>query len=216
MQALWDTIRDWQTLIAGTMAVLAAAWTIREIRRQVQLQAKAIKMQQAQHDEMQRRREVRAQVDLPDAVVEVMHFAEDCFRVIFSTDDDIPEAPAQAMDTIKRATEFAHPDRVQSFRDLVNLYQIQNSRMQAVDGNTGGRLYELDLLVGCLELRTLAERLLEYGLGGEGEWQHPACSYDEIYSALRQTVGLRHFVTNEATYEELIEHIKTRHHDADG
>lgn len=201
----------WQTLIAAMLALGAAIWTIGVIKQQVKQQQKALDLQHDELNDLRLRKEVRAQAGLPDALVEIMDYSRDCLAELRSDEETVlPARPQAAMSVLKEAIEFAAKDQLPLFRDIINFFQVQNSRMSDYPARDDEQ-YSLQVQIDCVYLFSMAGNLLDYGRGGDAALPNTKFSNDDMRSGLRQMVGLRQFVGNQAQYNDLLGHIDLRH-----
>ncbi|MBL6948735.1 MAG: hypothetical protein ISR51_08665 [Rhodospirillales bacterium] len=124
-------IHDWQTLIAGLLALVAAIFTVLMIRRQINLQKSQIEEDRKRFSDNQRRKGLVARVHMPDALSELCTYSEGCLNFLRDPEnvENLPTAPDGAINTIKTAIEFVDPKPAEGLFDLVKHYQIHNARL---------------------------------------------------------------------------------------
>lgn len=137
---VYHTIWDWQTLIAGILALLGAAWTVVSIRAQIQ---------QVNNIESDRRlrQERAARIALPLALSKIATYATDCIKALSShitsspggidtsVSIDIPAIPRDILEPLQACAQFGDAEIARRVNRLVELLQVQHSRMESWFGN---------------------------------------------------------------------------------
>jgi hypothetical protein len=100
---------DWQTLISGGLAILAALATVIYLRRQIAIQQEPVDLQRAQYQQENRRKVKVALIGVPHALVEIHSYVFGCFDAWKAENpDDRPAPPTDAVMLIMDAA--AHVD----------------------------------------------------------------------------------------------------------
>lgn len=199
--------RDWQTLIAGLVALFAAYITVREIRRQIKLQERQIANDEARYNDEQRRKLQRARALLPDALSGFANYCDGCVRYLAGDQNDLPADPEPALDAIKRAIEFVEPDVADKLTEIVNSYQIQHSRLHHY-GSKSGEAERRDRIYDAVRLRYLSGRMFYYARNQAEDEQSPR---DGMLNALRVSVGISEYFSHEAKWAPIVSLIDERH-----
>ncbi len=88
---------DWQTLISGGLAVLAAIATVIYLRRQIRIQQVQADLQRDQYEQENRQRVKAALIRVPHALVEIHDYLVGCYEAWkVKKPDDRPKPPVQS------------------------------------------------------------------------------------------------------------------------
>lgn len=178
----WGWFYDYQTLIAGLVALAGAWWGVRALNMQ---------MRQAEITENQRleRRRTAARVTLSFALSAISEYAEVCVNqleyLIGKCDEDgglpaevevpsLPPVPIDALAALRDMTEAAHSDERSALAELLAKVQIQHSRIGSLIGDrrrTGRIVVERNLqdyLLDSAELYARASSLFGFARGTAG------------------------------------------------
>jgi hypothetical protein len=127
-------IYNFQTLIAGALALGGAVVTICGIWHQV-------RQSQRQEDERRRRQNLAARAMMPVALMEIHRYARECVSVLVPVLPDgpeqriaaqigeIPPIPADALFTLRQSVEFGSNEIAAWLSDLIRSLQIQHARI---------------------------------------------------------------------------------------
>jgi hypothetical protein len=203
---LSEFVKSYQTLIAGTAALIAAWWTISWDRRK--------------EDDRIARENYSARAVLPLALAAVTEYARKCSWLLLpllvqasqspnggvdvAEDLSIPSIPDAAIPTIRDAVRLSDKGRARQIANLLAHLQVQNSRLNSLGG------YERYVvshtiqshILDAAELYAMATRFFDYGRRSEeGDWRSDT-SRDEIERALR---NLYIFADLHPDLEELID-----------
>ena len=128
---------NYQTFVAGVLALGGAAWTVIAIRAQ-------IKQSDRQENERRFRRNLAARAMMPAALAEICRYSEASVRILRSilpspsetlfTGEipEVPQLPAQALFTLKESIEFGNEEVAHNIADLTSFLQVQHSRINDV------------------------------------------------------------------------------------
>ena len=207
---------EWQTLIASAIALTAAWWTIRTIRRQIRLQISQIDDEKRRHVDAQRSKMWAARAELPDALSTLCNYSERCVRHLMGADgfDQMPDTPADAIGIVKSWVEYLDSESAEKLFDLIVHYQIHNSRLSGYR-RTDKPAKNAERMYDTVYLRALVNRLFEYARNEVEVVPNPEVSHDDIMAALRICVGLGEYYSDEAIYASVIEVIDRRHSERD-
>ena len=193
-------VERWQTLIAGIGAVLAAVFTIRELRKQ-------ISVTREQANDQRQRRERAARAVLPLAVSELQQYARACIRGLYdlrpyfqpggSLDQEkadkclsawpCPPLPEDVLSVLKECIQFSDNAPAEAASTLIRRLQVQKSRLTEYSSrirlNRSLTLGTIDLAIGdAAEVFARTGGLLTFSRG------YPVHTFDvgrdKIYQAL--------------------------------
>lgn len=132
-------VKDWQTILAGFLAVLAAKLTVDAIGDQI--------AQTDRHEEDRRQRKNRAaRAELPAALSLLTGYANNCLDLIkfipFDGDERvllpaetsfaIPSIPQEALATLRRCIETSDDTVYDAMATLLEKIQVQQSRLKNI------------------------------------------------------------------------------------
>lgn len=175
--------KDWQTLIAGVLALVGAAWTVRAIRSQI--------AQVEEHARARRKEQERtARAVLPLALSSFTGYALTCMERANSFGPgsqsfEIPPLPAEAVGQLQRCVEFADEREGRQIADLLSWLQVQHVRLDnLVTGSRAQRLHWADnAVIDAAKLHSMTEKLFEYARQG-GSDVTPRLPAAEVREAL--------------------------------
>jgi len=163
---------NWQTLIAGLLALIGAAWTVKQIRTQIE-QANDL-------EENRRLREERAaKAVLPLALSEICQYARDCLHLLaryvpatdavpdVRADVNVPRIPTNVIETLQACARFADEDIVNQIAGLLSKLQVQYARLEGLIARSVGSIMHaregIDAMVDAADVYAKASTLFEYG-----------------------------------------------------
>jgi hypothetical protein len=165
---------NWQTLIAGVLALLGAGWTVRSIRRQIK-----------QTDDLERKRQQRderaAKAALPLALSELAQYCGDCIRLlvkyapgkgtadIVMTDLSAPRVPDGIINALQAITRNEDAGIGDQATAVLSKLQVQSARlrgliMRSVAGGSGRMSISegCDCIFDAADLHAHTTRLFAY------------------------------------------------------
>ena len=167
-------IYNFQTLIAGALALGGAVVTIWGIRHQV-------KQSENQENERRRRQNMAARAMMPVALMEIHRYARECVSVLLPVLPDppeqritahigeIPPIPADALFTLRQSVEFGSNEIATYLSDLIRYIQIQHARITDAKRDLlreGGtivlRANILQYTIDSLDILARADKLYPY------------------------------------------------------
>lgn len=141
---LLEVAYNWQTLIAGLLAVGAALYASCHVKKQIAIQEaalnkqkKAIKLQQEEIDahkakdlrESDKRRKA-AIIGIPEASAEIARYVKKSFKCWVKKDiEQRPDQPKEAIRVLMEAASEVDDENFESFRQLLIQLQIFESRL---------------------------------------------------------------------------------------
>lgn len=153
---------DWQTLISGGLAILAALATVIYLRRQIALQQEQVDLQRDQYRQENRQKVKTALIRVPHALVEIHSYLVGCFGAWKAENpDDRPAPPTDALTIIMDAAAYVDDESFDSFRHLVIASQTFETRI-ASPGRQRAHNTLSTMIVDLAELSYLANRLFRF------------------------------------------------------
>jgi hypothetical protein len=163
---------NYQTLIAGFVALGGAALTVLAINKQ-------IKSSQDQEDERRRRRNLAARAMMPAALSEICNYSERCMKILLpllpaagehrvtGRIQSVPPVPTEALYTLRHSIEFGDDQVAEVIADLIRKIQIQHTRLVSTENRLSSaqsvlRSNVLDYIVDALEVFARASKLFPY------------------------------------------------------
>jgi hypothetical protein len=198
---------DWQTLITGVLAVGFAAWTIYQVRQQIDLQRQQIAKDEKKLTEEKAAKALVAKAHMPDALSALSRYAADCLMFVHQNvrDGQPPVAPVEAIGTLKAVIEFVDGVAAQRVFEVITFYQVHNSRLERFGRARAGE--RLDHCIDAIRLRALVDGLYEYAR--ELPVEAPVrLSQDEMLTALRASVGVADSFAQEGQFALIVERIE--------
>lgn len=192
--------KEWQTLIAGMLALCAAGVAYWQYRDSLY------------------RKNISARAKMMDALADVCEFAKQSFLNI-EKNQEIPNQKSNGIDVLKEGVEGLDRKTADTFHDLFVHYQVHNSRnLRGPQGEKHGKEY---LLYDSLLLYVLASSLFDYArkkdVYGESvkTVENAKPSLQSMFSGLRAITDMWADQIEELDYEnprnKLMELVKERH-----
>jgi hypothetical protein len=166
------TLYNWQTLIAGMLALVGALITVRQIGRQIDQVAASAETQRS-------REEDAAKAVLPLALSQICQYSADCLQLLIgfvpgrggapavTTASRVPEIPSSAVTMLQTCARHAAPDVVTKIAGLLNKLQVQHARLESLLDRSLGRPMHtsegLDAMVDAVDIHAKAGALFQYG-----------------------------------------------------
>ncbi len=176
MQA--NAIKEYQSLIAGILALIGAAFALIAVRHQ-------IRHAQEVEDDRIARQMLAARAMMPHALSALSSYARDCCtqlqklytdtlpqnlengeRIFIPPDLAVPKIPDAAMATIKECLQFGDSAIQTRLREFIKQLQIQHSRLNGLKKeNDVGEHWYYTLISDALEVYARASMLFDYSRG---------------------------------------------------
>jgi hypothetical protein len=178
-------LNQWQTLVAGLLALIGAWWTVRKIRDQIR--------QTADLENDRRIREERAaRIVLPLALSEITQYSIDCMRflqpfapVIGKAPQVlpgmvIPRIPPGILEPMQASARFADINVAESIGGTIAWLQVQHARLESLIQRAAGRIGQdiwtaeaIGAIMDAAELYVRCTRLFPYSRGSKPEPEPP-------------------------------------------
>lgn len=223
--SIYQLASHWQTMIAGFLALGAAYKTISVIREQINQQNKQheehmenqkqqLEQLEKQYSDTLERKKWTAQSQMPDALSGMVDYCTSVAVELGNKEPTMPRLPSENIDALKLVIEHVERDAAQRIFELLNHYQIHNARLEdffrlnPVRPISGPNIDQL--FFDVTKLYALTVSLFDYARNGIQKDQRQSITYDEMFSALRNVMGLRVFGVNEERYESVLELVRRR------
>ncbi|PZP09969.1 MAG: hypothetical protein DI607_12030 [Sphingomonas hengshuiensis] len=180
---------DWQTLVSAVLALVAAGWTVRYLKRQIA--GENVRHQElVQRDQkLWDRRSMRTKAYLPIALSDVCDYCEEAFIYLRHIRDSesgiqgnpvVPSRPAEALEQIRECIEYAEDRAARRLEDILREFQIARSRLEGAPRPL--REDMVDHHFDHVHLRMLVDSLFEYARGDKPTFEEPQ-DLQEAYSS---------------------------------
>lgn len=181
---------DWQTLIAGFLALVGAGWTVRGLRAQIR--------QTDQLAENRRsREELAARAVLPLALSDMSGYARDCIQLlsiyvtgekpVVPADLEIPRTSPDSVGTFRDCARFADPKVATKIHALLSTVQVQQARLRSLIRRSRGKRMSVekgvDAMIDAAEVHAKNDDLFEYARGADAVRSPPG----QLRTALRNS-----------------------------
>ncbi|MGO7323447.1 hypothetical protein GUK30_32820 [Rhizobium leguminosarum] len=198
---VYKTLSEWQTLIGAVLALVAALWTVREMRKQT-------RGDETRHENELLRKKLAARAQMPDALGELSEYVRASCRYLVSSEDK-PTAPVSATSTLKAVIEHIDTKEAEKTFDLVSWYQVQHARLM---GSKKPKATETaDMLYDAALLHAKINRLFDYARNEPEEVRPEKPSQEEMIGSLKSAVTVQVWAMKKDDFAEVIEIIKRRH-----
>jgi hypothetical protein len=169
----WPTISqqvfDWQTLIAGFLALVGAGWTVRGLRAQIR-QTHQLAEDRRRHEEL------AARAVVPLSVSDMSRYSRDCIqlltiyvtgeRPIVPADLEVPSASSDSIGAFRDCARFADPKVAMQIHTLLSAVQVQQARLRSLIRKSRGKQMSLskgvDAIIDAAEVHAKSDDLFSY------------------------------------------------------
>jgi hypothetical protein len=159
---------DWQTLLSGGLAVLAALAIVVYLRRQIALQQEQVDLQRNQYRQENHQKVKTALIGIPHALVEIHSYLIGCFDAWKAEKpDNRPAPPTNALKVIMDAAAYVDDESFDSFRHLVINSQTFETRIVS-PGRQRAHNTLGTMIVDLAELSYLTTRLFRFARAEPG------------------------------------------------
>ncbi len=194
---------DWQTLLAGAVAIIAATWTVKYMRRQIAAESR-------RHKEIRASKAFAARARLPDALSDLSGYLHETTKYLRAeATHALPVTPDNAMEQIKSGIEFVDPQSSERLYEVAVRYQTHRVRIgdysQQSTANRADRLYDTT----CLQ--ALANSLFKFARNEEDIAPNAALRRRDMMEALNNVLGPGEYQRSEAEFVDVVARIDRRH-----
>lgn len=196
-------LERWQTLIGAVLALGAAAWTIRIMKKQM-------REDQNRHERAAERKKYATRSQLPEALSALSAYVRAVVRAYLDGAEPPNVAPIDAVNTLKLAIEFVDDAAAARLFELVSWYQVWSARLEGMHNE---RLDENTLLYDSALLNSYVGSLFEYARNEADSVELREPNREEMNNSLRNVVTLIRFVREAERFNGALELIERRHGD---
>ncbi|MBY8975549.1 hypothetical protein KHP62_07020 [Rhodobacteraceae bacterium NNCM2] len=153
--ALFSVLHEWQTLIAGLLALTAASLTIRTMEKQIRIDVE-------RHKNAAEMKKLAVRAQLPDALSGLVQHIKKVVECLLR-EHNVEEltSPIEHIEVLKNSIEFIDRDASQGVFRLVSFYQVWHSRING--GSRSSLNYLESSICDSVLLMFYAKELFEYG-----------------------------------------------------
>ena len=207
MKDLIDVLEDWQTLVAGILALIAAIVTVRIMMRQVRIQKSELDTARRESEEQRQRRLIACRAVMPADLSSIIQYAQDCafasgtaLQMLRGEEErrafSCPSLPDRVVSNLQQLIEQLDEENANSIADLLSCYQVQHARLAGEFGyfNSPERLgthrimtennFEFTL-EQTVRLFLLAESMFKFARRDELNIPEAKFTQDRVQNALR-------------------------------
>ena len=200
-----DCIKEWQTLLTGLMALIAAGGTICVLWTQ-------IGVQKDQFDQQLSRKKRAWKARMPIALSAICKYTSEVAHYLLNEDVPPPSQPDAAMDILMTAMEYQEEKATERTADLASHYQVHNARLGADEKPTQKSDWEeIDFaqkLYDLAKLRAYATSLFDYARGDSDEGPSQPPAKEDLETALNNSIGLINLDWESPVYKLTLDLIK--------
>lgn len=198
---IYEFIKDWQTLIGAILALLAARWTVKTIKKQMN-------QEDIRNKEIMSRKAVAARSYMPDALSDLSRYARDSGSHLAGRSETLPAPPTEAVTALKQAIEHIDTDAAERVFQLISWYQVQRARTA---GDVRAQQDFVEHAYDIVLLQAYVSSLFGYARNEVQTkiYQHP--TLEEMQTAKSNTFDLVSINRNQANFDRLDEIIERRH-----
>lgn len=210
MKEVWDFVNavcgwlyHWQTLVGAILALAAALWTIRVMRKQMQAE-------EERHLYALRRKKMAARAQMPDALSELSAYMRRCADRIKGATDALPDEPVAAVSALKQVIEFIDDDAAARTFQLVSWYQVFRAR-NAHDVHNPAHPNFPEQLYDAALLQAYINSLYEYARNEADEVDNAEPSREAVIDGLKNAFDLVYMAGHRQLFAGVYPIIERRH-----
>ena len=200
--------KEWQTLIAGLLALFGAYLTIRVINRQM-------RAQELQFKKIQTSKSWAARARIADALSDLTTFNSNAVRAIVHADAPTPAPPLEAIEALKAVIEHSEPAASERTFKLVTNFQVYRSRLESFiqrrSDATPLSSEVSELLYDAAFFQALTNSLYDYARNDSEHGPTDELSNEDVMTGLSNALTLGELSSNRENYEDVIATIERRH-----
>jgi len=202
-------IWQWQSLIVGTIAVLAAIATIWHMRKQI------TQIEKARAEDFERKKKAyRARMN--PILSNLCHYNIDCFEALISEDElrPIPLEPVDEVKLIGEAIEYADEESSEAMAQMISQYQIHRSRLREFLAEKEYKPradWSAEMVYNATLLHFQITNMFDYARSKEESIPTTKPSREQMMNALRNMMGLEAYLAHEQRVAGGRELIEKRH-----
>jgi hypothetical protein len=201
LETISKTISEWQTLISAILALIAALWTVHEMRKQT-------RGDETRHENELLRKKLAARAQMPDALSEMSGYVRESCRYLVCGEKK-PTAPVGATNTLKTVIEHIDTKEAEKTFDLVSWFQVQHARLM---GSQKPKAIETaEMLYDAALLQAKVNRLFDYARNETEEVRPEKPSQEEMIGSLKSAVTVQVWAMRNDDFAETVNIIKRRH-----
>lgn len=195
-----ETLHNWQTLFGSVLALIAAAWTVCTMRKQISAES-------SRHAEALARKSFSARARMPVALMDMHRYVQECGRWIGDQKRSKPDTPTGAIIELREVIEHIDTHPSERVFDVVSWYQVFIARVDDSDLSNPDSITVADRIYDATLLLAYVTSLFGYARNEEPavKYLHPSLEgmmlcYSQIFTL--QESGLYPRVASQV--EELI------------
>lgn len=199
--AIFEFLKDWQTLLGAVLALFAAGYTIKTMQKQ-------IKQEDNRNKERMARKAMAARSYMPDALSALSKYARDCGSYLTERSETPPTPPTEAISALKQAIEHIDTDAAARVFRLISWYQVQRAR--TADGMRTEQIFE-DHAYDIVLLQAYTNSLFDYARNETQTIEGTKPTQAEMRTAKSNVFELINIAKNPDNFRNLDEIIARRH-----
>lgn len=131
-----------------------------------------------------------------DALSELCEYNVRCFNYIVESEKDTPKKPKDSIQIFKDSIEFLDTQSSEALSELVQFYQVHNSRLSRYQhGSKESNLYK-DRIMDVIMLNHFVLRIFSYARNQEGAEKVPTdkLTQEKAISSLKALMGHEYYL----------------------
>ncbi|WP_051927605.1 hypothetical protein [Ruegeria halocynthiae] len=195
-----EVIKEWQTLVAGLLALGAAFLTIRTMRKQMVNES-------IRHESQLRRQKKAARAKMPDALSEMSEYARQVGGYLLETQEEPPQPPSASITTLQQVIEYIDDDAADRAFELASLFQVQHARMTSSGPKRQHILHKYDIAL----LQAYTNSLFDYARNEVESVSNEKPSREDMRTATVNVFDRIRINQNRPLFSELQKLIESKH-----
>lgn len=195
-----ELLYEWQTLVAGLIALIGALITTAVLIQQHSYDKK-------KHKEEKEKTEFYMRSLIPDALSDLISYSEKCFQYVLD-EKILPEKPNAAIEILKQNIKYSDVRTPENLFKIVSFYQVHNSRIDSYKQNLASNKKENIFYDICL-LNHYFNSLFSYARNEKASVKTIFPDEKEMIYSVKSLIGRDRYYNNPAEYEDVFSRLET-------
>jgi hypothetical protein len=187
-----ELLQEWQTLVAGLMALFAAFCTIFVLKWQ--------------HAEERKRNAFYMRSKISDALCDLILYSEQCFKYIYD-ETDLPSKSNEAIEILKENIKYSDSRTSKNLSKIVSFYQVHNSRIDSYEENKASNKKK-NMLYDIAMLYHYSNSLFSYARNEAKSVKKIFPSDTEMTYAVKSMIGRERYYNHSTEYDKIFTQVE--------
>lgn len=196
-----EFFKEWQTLLAGGIALFGALITTAMLMKQHSFDKK-------KHREDQHKNEFYMRSLIPDALSALISYSAECFKYVYDG-TELPNKPNEAISTLKENIKYSDLKTSKNLFEIVSFYQVHNSRINSYQKDIAMNKKE-SMLYDIAKLDHYFNSLFSYARNETKSVQRIFPNEREMRYAVKAMIGMDRYYSNSTKFDGIFTQVEDR------